>query len=145
MKDVIQRAVYVIYTTVEETLAALRVADPLAKAMHVPLTLVHFRTVPYATAVGTPNGVSPVETDAFADELRAEGFDMRVRVLLCRNPRQGIPYAFKPRSLVVVAGRRSWWPFGGHRWRQRLEAAGHYVVFVDVGSHKESFKEQLSA
>src|SRR5262245_39112264 len=116
MNELIQRAVYVVYTTVEETLAALRVADSLARAMHVPLTLVHFRTVPYVSAVGAPDGVSPVETDAFADELRAAGFDMRVRVLLCRTPRQGIPYAFKPHSLVVVSGRRSWWPFGGHRW-----------------------------
>jgi hypothetical protein len=130
-------AVYVVHTSIDDTLAAVRVAGDFAKALGVPITLIHFRTVPYALSVDEPPGMSPVETDAFVTRLRAEGLDTRVRVYLCRDPRRAIPLAFRPHSLIVVAGRRSWWPTESERWRRTLEAAGHFVLFVDPSEHKE--------
>jgi hypothetical protein len=130
-------AVYVVFTSIEGTLAAVRVAGGFAKALGVPVKLIHFRTVPYALSVDEPTGMSAVETDAFVTRLRAEGLDTRVRVYLCRDRRRAVPLAFKPHSLIVVAGQRSWWPTGSERWRRTLEAAGHFVVFVDTSEHKE--------
>jgi hypothetical protein len=130
--------VYVLFTSIEETLAAVRTAGDFAKALGVPVTVVHFRPVPYPLPVDAPCGVSPVETDAFITRLRAEGADIRVRVYLCRDRRPAIPLAFKPHSLIVVAGRRGWWPTESERWRRMLEAAGHFVVFVDASEHKET-------
>jgi hypothetical protein len=127
-------SVYVVFTSIAETLAAIRIASQLAKALSVPVTLVHRRTVPYVLPVDAPNGLSPVETDAFVHWLREAGreagVDVRVRVYLCRNAQHVIPLAFKPHSLIVIAGRRSWWPTRTKRWRRALEAAGHFVVFV---------------
>jgi hypothetical protein len=130
-------AIYVVYTSIDDTLAALRVAGGFAKRLGVPLTLIHFRTVPYALSVDEPAGMSPVETDAFVTRLRTEGLDTRVRVYLCRDRRRAIPLAFRPHSLIVVAGQRSWWPIESERWRRTLEAAGHFVVFVDTSEHQE--------
>jgi hypothetical protein len=130
-------AVYVVYTSIDDTLAAVRVAGDFAKPLGVPVTLIHFRTVPYALPVDEPSGMSPVETDAFITRLRAEGLDLRVRVYLSRDKHRTIPFAFKPHSLIMVAGRRSWWPTESERWRRMLEAAGHFVVFVDRSEHKE--------
>ena len=130
-------AVYVVYTSMDDTLAAVRVAGDFAKALGVPVMLIHFRTVPYALPVDAPCGISPVETDAFITRLRAEGLDIRVRVHLCRDGRRAIPLAFAPHSLIVVAGQRRWWPTESERWRRTLEAAGHFVVFVDTSGHKE--------
>jgi hypothetical protein len=81
--------------------------------------------------------MSPVETDAFIARLRAETLDIRVRVYVCRDGRRAIPLAFRPHSLIVVAGQRSWWPIESERWRRTLEAAGHFVVFVDTSEHQE--------
>jgi hypothetical protein len=59
--------------------------------------------------------------------------------------------AFKPNSLVVIAGRRGWLPTQSTRWRRALEAAGHFVVFVDtstpnvLGSRQESIGDRQSA
>ena len=131
-------AVYVVYTSIDDTLAAARVAGNFAEALGVPVTLVHFRTVPFALPVDEPTGMSPVETDEFLARIRAEGFDVRVRVYLCRDRRRAIPSAFKPQSLIVVAGQRSWWPTRSERWRRTLEAAGHFVVFVDKSERKET-------
>jgi len=127
--------VYVLFTSVHETLAALRIAKALASALGVPLTLVHLRTVPYSDRIEGPAGTSPLETDAFARCLRAQGLEVRVRVYWCRSARRAIPQAFGPHSLVLIGGRRRWWPGRSDRLRQALEAAGHFVVFVDEGQH----------
>lgn len=125
-------AVTVLFTTEEATMAAARVASALAGAMAVPLTVVHFRSVPYPLSVDAPVGVSPVESDAFKRRLQAEGIDARVRVFLCRNRENVVPMAFRGHSLIVIGGQRRWWPTVTERWRRRLEAAGHFVLFVDA-------------
>jgi hypothetical protein len=93
--------------------------------------------LPYVLPVDEPSGRSPVETDAFITRLQAEGLEIRVQVYLCRSERQAIPLAFKRHSLIVVAGRRSWWPTKSVRWRRMLGAAEHFVVFVDKSELKE--------
>jgi hypothetical protein len=129
--------VYVVFTSIDGTLAAVRVAGDFAKALGVPVAVIHVRTVPYALPVDAPCGTSPAETETFIERLRAEGLDMRVHVYLCRDEHQAIRLAFKRHSLIVIAGRRSWWPTGSEHWRRMLEAAGHFVVFVDTSERKE--------
>ena len=130
-------AVYVVYTSIDDTLAAARVAANFAEPLGVPVTLIHFRTVPFALPVDEPTGMSPVETDEFRARLHAEGLDLHVRVHLCRDGHRAVPSAFGPHSLIVIAGRRRWWPTASERWRRTLEAAGHFVVFVDKSGYKE--------
>src|SRR5262245_7612225 len=110
-------SIHIVFTTVEETLAAARVAAVLGDAMAVPITLIHFRTVPYPLSVDAPTGLSPVETDEFMQQLRNEGIDVRVRVYLCRDVRRVIGFVFKPRCLIVIGGRHRWWPTASERWR----------------------------
>jgi hypothetical protein len=131
-------AVSVVYTTVDATLEAARIASELANAMRVPLRVVHFRTVPRQVPVDRPDGLSPIETGSFVARLREEGITARMRVYLCRDEAQTIPFAFRPNSIVVVGGRRSWWPTQAERWRHALEAAGHFVMFVDSSEHSHA-------
>ena len=130
-------AVSVVYTTVEDTLEAACIGAALARAMGVPLRVVHFRKVPRQVPVDQPDGLSPIETTAFAARLREEGITARIRVYLCRDEAMTIPFAFSPNSIIVVGGRRSWWPTRAERWRDALEGAGHFVVFVDPSEHTE--------
>jgi hypothetical protein len=134
-------ALYIVFTSIDGTLVALRIASDLAKALNVPLTLVHLRTVPYVLPLDAANGPSPVETEAFVrrvrDVGREAGVDVRVCVYLCRDVQQVVPLAFKPQSLIVMAGKRSWWPTRTERWRRSLESAGHFVVFVDLPSTRK--------
>jgi len=124
-------AVYVLFTTIDATLAAARVGHHFATAMAVPLTLVHLRSVPYPLPVDRPAGVSPLETQAFLDRLDAAGVQAQIRIVLCRDAYRTISTAVPRHSLVVVGGRRRWWPSRIDRWRRVLDSAGHYVVFVD--------------
>lgn len=130
-------AVSVLYTTVDDTLGAARVASELANAMRVPLRVVHFRTVPRQVPVDEPDGLSPIETSSFVARLHEEGITARMRVYLCRDEATTIPFAFRPNSIVVVGGRRSWWPTQAERWRHALEAAGHFVMLVDPSEHAD--------
>ena len=52
----------------------------------------------------------------------------------CHSVRQAIPFAFSPRSLVVVGGRHSWLPTQTERLRRALERAHHFVIIVDDGA-----------
>jgi hypothetical protein len=130
-------AVSIVYTTVEDTLKAARVAAELATTMRVPLRIVHFRTVPPQLPVNHPDGLSPIETQSFIGRLRDEGIDARMRVYLCRDEMRTIGFAFRANSIVFIGGRRSWWPTRAERWRHALEGAGHFVVFVDPSEHHE--------
>ncbi|HEY7291859.1 MAG TPA: hypothetical protein VH583_18615 [Vicinamibacterales bacterium] len=120
----------VFFTDVEHTLAAARVASRLGTAMRVPIKVIVPRP---AHGFILNASVSPTEPeiDAFARRLEAEQIDARICVCVYRDERQVIASALHRRSLVVMAGRRHWWPTTLTRWRRRLEAAGHLVVFVD--------------
>jgi len=125
-------AVYVAYTAVEETLAAARAALDFASTLNVRVTVVHVRAVAYPLPVDAPTGISPIETDEFGRRLQAEGLNVRLKVVLCRDERAAVASAFAEHSLIVIAGRRGWWPTRAQRMRRMLEAAGHFVVFVDT-------------
>jgi hypothetical protein len=132
-------AVYALFSSIDDTLVAACVGYRLARALHVPLTIVHFQTVPFPVPLDHPADVSPLETDAFIDRLQEAGVEANVRVFLCREPAQSVVGAFLPRSLIVLAGPHGRWPrrSGSERTRQLLEAAGHSVIFVET---KEDFR-----
>jgi hypothetical protein len=133
--DLRTNAVYVVYTSMDETFAALRIAGGFAKTLNVPLILVHYRVVPYPLAVDRPTGVSPIHSEQFLERLRVEEIDVVSRVYLCRDDGCAVGAALNLPSLVVVGGRRRWWPTKAQSWQRTLEAAGHYVVFVQEHSH----------
>jgi hypothetical protein len=127
--------IYLLYTGIEQTLSAARAAAPFAKALGVPLTVVHFRTIPYPLAVDAPPGISPIETAAFLQRLRHAGLDARIHVYLCRNDQQTMPRALRTHSLIVLGGHHSaWWPSRIDRSRRLLEAAGYFVIFVETSA-----------
>jgi hypothetical protein len=126
-------SVYVVFTTIEDTLSAIRVAGGFAKALEVPVTILHFRTVSYALPIDGPAGISPIETAEFAQSLEREGLDVRVKVYLCREALAAVPLALTSPSLVVIGGRQAWWGYRASqstRWRRALEARGHLVIFA---------------
>lgn len=123
-------AIYVVFTTVDETLAAARAAHALGQAMAAPLTLIVLRPSARPLSMKSLTEPTSLEVEALAANLNAEGIDVRVRSYIYRDEQRAIPMAFKRRSLIVIAGRRHWWPTQADRWRRKLEAAGHFVVFV---------------
>lgn len=130
-----RRGLFVLFTEAESTLHAVRAARRFAPAFGGRITVVHFRPLDFAAPLDAPSGVSPAETEAFRERLAEEGDDVEVTVCVCRDARRALPSVIGAHSLVVVGGHHRWWPTGADRWRRRLEASGHLVVFVDEAAN----------
>jgi hypothetical protein len=126
-----QPQAFVVFTSVDATLDAVRAAHDLARPMGFGVTVVHFRPVSYAVALESPIGTSPAESGEFAERMQSEGVPAEIRVCLCRSEREAAATVIPPQSLVVVGGRRAWWPTPASRWQRMLESLGHRVVLVD--------------
>jgi hypothetical protein len=61
---------------------------------------------------------SPVETN--------------VQIYLCRDPFEALEGALSPGSLVVLGGRKRWWPTREKRLAKKLHRAGHEVFFKET-------------
>jgi hypothetical protein len=133
--EVATDAVYVVFTSIEETVLAVRVASPLAAALRSRLIVVHFRPIAFGAPLDHPTGVSPLETEEFRARLEAEDCEADVRVCVCRDVHAALSTVFKEHSLVVLGNQRRWWRTTANRWRRTLEAAGHLVVLVDEEAH----------
>ncbi len=127
----------VIYTTADETLAALRAAEELARPLKRLVRLIDFRVVQVGAPVEAPTGRSPIATNGLLDRLQAEGIDVQAEVYVCRDVRCAIPRVFTTHSLVVLGGRHRWWPTRTERLRQILERRGHFVLLVDGAARHE--------
>jgi hypothetical protein len=126
-------AIYVVFTGVPATRAAVRAAQPLSVALGAPVTVVDFRVQPYPL-----NGASQTMTgqsEEFARWLQQHDTAAKLRVFVCHDARQAFDTAFRPHSLIVVGGNRRWWPTRSTRMRRALESAGHLVLFVDEAAH----------
>jgi hypothetical protein len=129
------KAVYVVFTDPSATRAALHVAHKLARALGVPMTIVDFRVARYPLNPDWTLDRSPAEAEEFAHWLQQHDIEARVRVLVCRSPREAFGMAFRPHSLIVLGGRHHWWPTRSMRMRRALEAAGHVVLLIDEAAH----------
>ncbi len=127
----------VIYTTADETLAALRAANELARPLKRPVRLIDFRVVQVGAPVEAPTGRSPIETNGLLDRVRSQGIEVQVEVYVCRDVRCAIPRVFMDDSLIVLGGRHRWWPTRTERLRQILERRGHFVLLVDGAAPHE--------
>ena len=133
--EIATNPVYVLFTSLEETILALRVASPLATALRSRLIVVHFRPIAFGAPLESPSGVSPLETEDFRARLEAENCDAEVKVCVCRDARAALSTVVKEHSLVLVGRRRRWWSTSADRWRRTLESAGHLAIVVDEHAH----------
>jgi hypothetical protein len=122
--------VFVIFTSVNATLQALKQAGNLAHQLNGRIMLVAPQVVPYPLPLTSP----PVLLDwnerrlrVIADESAVETI---VRIYLCRDRWQALEQALRPHSVVVIGGRKRWWPTRESRLARRLRRAGHDVILT---------------
>jgi hypothetical protein len=127
--------VNVIFTTTRGTLAAMRAAAALSRASGAAVRLidprpVHFplRSAGYALAAAPE---VPIEERERERVIAAAGVPVDVQVYICGHPSNATRAALRERSLVIVGGRRSWWPTPLERLQRELESQGHVVMFVN--------------
>jgi hypothetical protein len=124
--------VFVVFTSVQATLAALKEAGRLAAQLRGRIILMELQVVPYPLPLTRP----PVAMDWNERRLRLIAGESRVEtivhVYLCRDDRQTLENVLGPHSLVVVGGRKRWWPTREQRLARGLRQHGHEVILIET-------------
>jgi hypothetical protein len=124
--------VTVIFTSIRSTLAALKKAGTLANRLSGHITLVVPQIVPYPR----PLNSSPLRPEWNERRLRVLTgecpVDTTVQIYLCRDRLETVNAVLAPRSLVVLGGRKRWWPTDETRLARTLRRAGHEVIFLEA-------------
>ncbi len=122
----------VIFTSVKATLAAIRKAGALARSLSARIVLVVPQIVPWPLPLDRSPVLADFSEKRFRDIARESPVDIMVRLYLCRDRREALVAGLKPRSLVVVGGRKRWWPTSEKRQAKLLRRAGHEVIFIET-------------
>lgn len=129
-------SVTVIATNSGGTIAALRAAEKLAANLGASIALVKAQIIPFEFPLEDP----PVSIDFLQRQLYGlvceagiEAEKITVHLWLCRDRFVGLRKILRPRSLVVIGGRKRWW--SREKALERfLSQMGHRVVFIDPGA-----------
>lgn len=124
--------VTVVYTSDQATLSAMQKAAVLAGSLHARINLVCPQIVPFPRPVTSPP-VLPEFTERRLRTIASQiPVDTDIRVCLCRDPEDALAATLRPRSVVVLGGRKRWWPTAEKRLAWKLRRAGHEVIFTET-------------
>lgn len=121
--------VVVIHTTLAGTREALRDAQSLAAELGMKLRLLDAEVVPYPLPLHAP----PVHIPFIEERLRE--LTLQVDIETCVDVRLGrdrwetITRALPGNPLVIIGGRRRWWPTPENRLARKLQRDGYQVLF----------------
>lgn len=121
----------VVFTSVKPTLSALREAGRLASSLGGYITLLVPQVVPYPLELEKTTGWDDFHARRFRTVAGASSVSTTVRVYLCRDPEAAVLAALTPHSLVVIGGRKRWWPTSEKRLAGKLRRAGHEVIVAE--------------
>jgi hypothetical protein len=124
--------VAVIFTSVQSTLAALKKAGALANRLSGRITLVVPQVVPYPLPLTSPPVLLDWNEKRFRVIASESSVETTVQIYLCRDRLETLTAVLSPRSLVVVGGRKRWWPTAEQRLARRLRRAGQEVIFTET-------------
>jgi hypothetical protein len=119
---------HVVFTDLASTLAALASASELARDLNARITIVAAQVVPYPLPLTDPPVPVAFTERVLLEAASAQTVDTRVDFYLCRDRRQAIRGALKRDSLVVIGGRKRWWPTGEESLARVLKRDGHRVI-----------------
>jgi hypothetical protein len=134
--DSLPLEVNVIFTEPQATSAALKAAESFARGLGACVRLRAAITVPWQLPLDQP----PVSVSFFAQILRdlvdqqnPDALERTVHLYICRAWAETLLEVLRPNSVVVIGGRKHWWPTAESRLARALRAKGHQVVLVDFG------------
>jgi len=128
----------VIYTTPQETLAAMALGAALATKLNAEINLLALQLVPYQLELTRPMVRIEYLEKRFRHLASQAPIDTRVQIVLCRDKLQALRGALKPHSLVVMGSGRRWWPTAEKKLARRLRQDGHHVFLTRPKCHARS-------
>jgi hypothetical protein len=127
--------VNVIFTDPQATVAALKTAGSLARDLGACIRVRAAITVPYRLPLDKPPVSAGFIEDLLSDlvcRLDLHDFEPSVHLYVCRNQVEALLQVLTRNSLVVIGGRKRWWPTAERRVAKALRSKGHRVVFIGL-------------
>jgi len=124
--------VVVAFTDERTSLDALRAAASLAADLDAGVLLVVPQVVSHALPLDEPAVPIHFIEQRIKPLVSNLGVDTTIDICLCRSKKEGLLHALKPHSLIVVGGRRRWWPTPEKALVRKLRQAGHEVIFTET-------------
>jgi len=122
----------VIATSPEATAAALEKAGALANRLGALIELMVPQVVPFPLPLASPPVLVEFNENRYRSIVRENSVATTVRIYLCRDRLGTVRSALTPRSLVVLGGRKRWWPTAETRLASKLRKDGHEVIVIDT-------------
>jgi hypothetical protein len=124
--------VFVIFTDAPGALSALQLAEGLAHKLEAQIRLLMPYEVPYPLPLTKP----PVPVEFLEGQLRdlagKTELEVTAHIYLCRDKKRTLECILGLDSLIVVGGKKRWWPTPGQKLAQSLQKGGHHVIFAEL-------------
>jgi hypothetical protein len=124
--------IIVVFTSSEPTMAALRTAGTLASELGARITIVVPQVVSYQLPLDKPPVLQDWNERQFQVMANGSPVETSVRFYLCRDSWKTLSKVLKSHSLIVLGGKKRWWPTAESRLARRLRKLGHEVVFTET-------------
>lgn len=128
--------VHVICTSLEGAKTAFGVARKLARDLGASITVLAAQVVPYPLPLEEPPVGVEFTEQALLRMVGEEEVDTAIDVRLCRDSEETIREALAPESVVVMGGRRRWWPIREWMLAWKLRRDGHHVIYADGSDNR---------
>ena len=115
----------------ERIRAAHSLAGKLARDLGARVTLLAAQVVPYPLPLERPPVAVEFTERALLWMVSDEEVETAIEVRLCRDSEETIRQALAPESVVVMGGRRRWWPIREWLLAWKLRRDGHHVIYAD--------------
>jgi hypothetical protein len=113
------------------TRAALKYAESIGNDLNVRLRLIDVHVVPYGFPLDKPTVSPPYLARRLRNLARESTLSVSAEIVFARDWEQGLRRALGPRSLVLMAIKRSWWRTSEKRLAARLRKLGHQIIWVE--------------
>jgi hypothetical protein len=122
----------VVFTSVDSTLEALKEAGNMANSLGARIMLVVPQMVPYPLPLETPPVLVEFNENRFRVLASESPVETSVQIYLCRDRFETLTSVLKPGSIVVLGGRKRWWPTKEENLARQLRRAGYEVLFKET-------------
>jgi hypothetical protein len=124
--------VSVVFTDREGSLAALGLAEGLARDLGARIRLLMPFQVPYTLPLTRPQVPVDFLRHQILDVAGKCQVEIAAEIWLCRDKRQALLFLLRPNTLIVVGGSKRWWPTAAQLLARAIQREGHQVVFAEL-------------
>ena len=133
-----QLNIFVVFTSVDSTLEALKEAASLASARGGKVTLLVPQVVPYHLPLESPPVLLDFNEKKFSLLASQSPVETNVLIYLCRDKSRTLASVVQAGSLVILGGRkRAFWPTADETLSRELSRAGLEVIFKQTQGERK--------